>query len=192
MAVMASDLPQYPAPFMPRADEWTVDDLERLPDDGLRYELIDGGLLVSAAPAPPHQRAVRGVFLALHQACPDDCEVFFAPLDYQPDRRNSLEPDVLVVRREDVGPTNVQRPPLLVVEVQSPSTRRRDLLLKRGVYEDFGVPSYWMVDPRVPSVVVCELVRGAYQEVSRIEDDDEVEVRLPYPVRLCAAALARG
>jgi Uma2 family endonuclease len=193
MAVMGTDAPpQYPASFRPLGDEWTVDDLERLPDDGMRYELIDGGLLVSAAPTPQHQRAARGVFRLLDQLCPADCEVFFAPLDYRPDRRNSLEPDVLVVRRGDVGPRSVQGPPLLVVEVLSPSSRRRDQLLKRSVYEDHSVPAYWMFDPDGPSIVVCELVDGTYHEVSRIFGPDMADLRLPYPLQLCAATLAQG
>lgn len=55
---------------LPRSHEWTVDDLEHLPDDGLQYELIDGILLVSPAPMAPHQRAARAVFRLLDQACP--------------------------------------------------------------------------------------------------------------------------
>lgn len=110
---------------MPRAtDDWTVDDLAQLPDDGLRYELVDGMLLVSPAPRPLHQRAIARLHLALAATCPEHLEVFFAPLDWQPDRRNSLEPDLLVVAKDDIGLENITEPLALAVEVlwQSPET----------------------------------------------------------------------
>ena len=87
--------------------EWTVDDLETLPDDGLRYELLDGTLIVSPAPVPRHQRAIVRLVLLLSAACPADHEVFVAPLDWQPDRRTSLEPDLLVVRKDRIGEKNI-------------------------------------------------------------------------------------
>ncbi len=71
-----------PVALMRTTDDWTVDDLARLPDDGLRYELVDGVLLVSPAPRPLHQRAVLELALLLREACPEDLEVFVAPLDF--------------------------------------------------------------------------------------------------------------
>ena len=73
-------------------------------------------------------------------------------------------------------------PPLLVVEVQSPSTRTIDLVLKRRVLEEAGVPSYWLVDPDDGVVTVLELVDGAYAERARGTD---VTVERPFPVRVC-------
>ena len=68
---------------MPReSPEWTVDDLDRLSDDGLRYELLDGTLLVSPAPSKRHQRAAARIFTTLATACPLEFEAFFAPLDW--------------------------------------------------------------------------------------------------------------
>jgi len=110
--------------------EWTVDLLETLPDDGLRYEIIDGTLIVSPSPVPRHQRAILRLALLLTAACPPDHEVFIAPLDWQPDRRTSLEPDLLVVRKDRIGETNITQTPTLVVEVLSPGTARIDRRLK--------------------------------------------------------------
>lgn len=126
---------------MPRAtDDWTVDDLAQLPDDdGLRYELIDGTLIVSPSPRPIHQRASRRLMLVLEAACPPHMEVFYAPLDWQPDRRNSLEPDLLVVAKEDIGEENITAPLQLAVEILSPSSRLRDTQLKYAKYEEGGV-----------------------------------------------------
>ncbi len=174
---------------MPRGDEWTVADLAALPDDGLQYELADGVLLVSPAPRPRHQVVLGELYLLLRATCPSDLQVLMAPVDFQPTSRRSLQPDLLVVRRSDVGETNIVRPLLLAVEVLSPSTRSKDLLLKRGLYEDSGVTSYWTVDPDEPSVTALELRAGAYVEVGRAEGDDLLELALPFPVRLSPRAL---
>ncbi len=174
---------------MPRGRDWTVADLADLPDDGLQYELADGVLLVSPAPRPRHQVVVGEMHLLLSAACPSELQVFLAPLDYQPTNRRSFQPDLLVVRRTDVGELNIVAPLLLAVEVLSPSTRSKDLLLKRGMYEQSGVASYWIVDPDEPSVTALELLDGCYVEVGRVVGDEVLALDLPYPVRLCPRAL---
>src|SRR4029077_12961539 len=100
--------------------EWTVDALETLPDNGLRYEILDGTLLVTPSPTPRHQGAIVELTVLLRNACPSDHKVFVAPLDWQPDGRTSLEPDLMVVRRDRIGEKNITQPPALVVEVLSP------------------------------------------------------------------------
>ena len=132
---------------LPRDHAWTVADLELLPDDGLRYELVDGTLLVSAAPSKQHQRVIGNLYLLLRAACPPELEVFLAPTDYQPTATRSLQPDLLVVTRADTGPNAVTMPLALAVEVLSPSSRSIDLVLKRELYEQAGVQCYWVVDP---------------------------------------------
>ena len=86
---------------LPRDHAWTVKELATLPDDGLRYELVDGTLLVSAAPSKLRQRAVGNLYLLLRAVCPPELEVFLAPTDYQPTASRSLQPDLLVVSRDD-------------------------------------------------------------------------------------------
>ena len=178
-------------PVMPREGEWTVEDLAAIPDDGLQYELADGVLLVSPAPRPRHQRATGNLFQVLRAAVPPDLEVFFAPLDFQPTRHTSLQPDLLVVRRTDVGELNITAPLLLAVEVLSPSTRAKDLLLKHGLYQDSGVASYWVVDPLLPSLTVWELTAGAYVEVARVEGEQSARLEAPFPVTVTPAELLR-
>ena len=174
---------------LPRDHDWTVEDLRTLPDDGLQYELADGVLLVSPAPRPVHQRAVGRVFLALVAACPPELEVFVAPVDYQPTERRSLQPDVLVVRREDVGDEAIQRPLLLAVEVLSPSTRAKDLLVKRALYADSGVHAFWSVDLDVPSITTWRLQDGAWADDRVAVGDEELTVELPFMVRVVPASL---
>ena len=108
---------------------------------------------------------------------------------FQPTRHRSLQPDVLVVERAGLGEDNVQQGLLLAVEVLSPSTRAKDLVLKRAPYEDSGVPSYWVVDPDEPSVLVLELEDGRYVERARVTDSGIVEVTAPFAVSLEAATL---
>lgn len=115
----------------PRPGEWTVDDLAHLPDDGMRYELFDGELVVSPAPFPLHQRSVAAFYRLLYAACPPDLEVLFSPIDFQPTKKRSFEPDLVVVRRADVRPMAVlTAPPLLTVEVISTSSRKRIVVEK--------------------------------------------------------------
>jgi Uma2 family endonuclease len=178
-------------PVMPRGGDWTVDDLLDLPDDGLQYELAEGVLLVTPAPRPRHQRVLGNLFDVVRAAATSDAEVFFAPLDFQPTRRTSLQPDLLVVRRADVGELNVTGPLLLAVEVLSPSTRAKDLLLKRGLYESAGVTSYWVVDPDEPSLRAWELVDATYVEVARVSADETAQLTRPFAVAVTPAQLLR-
>lgn len=174
---------------MPRGGDWTVGDLDGLPDDGLQYELADGMLLVTPAPRPRHQRVLGKLAVLMHAAVPANLEVFFAPVDYRPHGRTSLQPDLLVVRREDVGELNITAPLLLAVEVLSPSTRSKDLLLKRGLYEQAGVSSYWVVDADEPSLRAWDLVDGAYVEVALAVGDEVATLRRPFSVEVTPSAL---
>lgn len=164
--------------------EFTFEDLDALPDDGLQYELVDGMLLVTPAPLPRHQQGLFEIAFRLRLECPAQLQVFVAPLDFRPTSRRSLQPDVLVVRREDVGPKNIQRPLQLAVEVLSPSTRSKDLLLKRQLYADAGVPTYWIFDPEAPSLTVLRLDGDKYVEDMVVSGADVYEADLPYPVRI--------
>ncbi len=175
---------------MPRESrDWTVDDIDLLPDDGLQYELLDGLLLVTPAPVPVHQRAVVRMLLLLSEACTSRFEVFVAPLDWRPDIRTSLQPDLLVVDKDRIGVKNITEPLALAVEILSPSTRRKDMVLKRSKYEDAGVASYWIVDPAAPSFVAYDMVDGRYVEVAAARDAQTAEVTMPFPARIVPSTL---
>jgi Uma2 family endonuclease len=160
----------------------TYADLQALPDDHNRYELIDGELLVSPAPSRAHQRAVGNLHLLLHAACPPTLEVLFAPFDWLVDDHNVFEPDLLVARRDDFTDWYLPCPPVLAVEVLSPTTRHRDLGRKRDAYARAGLANYWVVDPLVPSVRVLRPVEGTFYEVAHAADDGPVTVERPFPV----------
>jgi Uma2 family endonuclease len=126
----------------PVSRPFTVADLETMPDDGRRYELIDGELLVSPAPGWSHQEAAHTLYLTLRAACPRDLRVLTAPFAVQIDNFNELQPDVLVASFTDLTEVNLPRPPLLAVEIISPSSGLRDRSLKKAVYERMAVPSF--------------------------------------------------
>src|SRR3954466_6314956 len=81
---------------------FTVEDLERMPDDGRRYELLDGVLLVSPAPGTRHQKIVVRLGSVLDQHCPVDLHVLAAPFGVRTAKDTELQPDVLVARDEDL------------------------------------------------------------------------------------------
>ena len=171
---------------------WSVEDLDDLPDDGLQYELFDGTLVVSAAPNIPHQRAAFACSRLLHAQCPPELEVFMAPLDFQPTRRTSLQPDVLVARRDSLGVKNLTIAPVLVVDVLSESTRSKDLILKREMYQRSGVTSYWVLDPIAVSLNAYDLIEGVYRRAGAAHGDEKVSLNLPFTVMVCPADLVAG
>lgn len=141
-------------------------DLATFPDDNLRREIIDGELIVTAAPATRHQRAVGNVFFHLEAYCRrSGGQVFPAPTDVYLDDFNVVEPDVLWVASEHIEQVEekfVRGRPDVVVEVSSPSTRRLELVRKRELYARFGVPEYWYVDLEVDRVEIYRLEAGAF------------------------------
>jgi Uma2 family endonuclease len=175
---------------IPVEDDFVADDLDQLPDDGNRYELVDGLLLVSPSPTERHQRGLGGLFVLLHAAAPPGVRVYGAPLDVRLTERVQVQPDLIVV--EDGPPRDkLDRLPLLCVELLSPGTRRHDLVLKRRAYEREGITSYWLVDPLTPSLTVLELHGGAYVQVARVEGEQSWEATQPFPVTVVPAQLLR-
>jgi Uma2 family endonuclease len=174
---------------MPReSHDWTVHDLDLIPEDGLQYELFDGALLVSPAPTRLHQRAVARMFTILTAACPPEFEVLLAPLDRRPDGRTSSQPDILVLGDRDSRGV-VADSLLLAVEVLSPSTRRKDAVFKRSKYEDSGVTSFWDVDPEAPAISAFELVAGHYVLAGEATGDAAVTLSRPFAVTVIPSTL---
>lgn len=186
MSVMTSVIP-HGRPF-------TVDDLEGMPDDGNRYELIDGMLLVSPAPGWAHQEMGLALAVHLRALCPRDLRVLVAPFAVQTAFDSEVQPDVIVTRFTDLTPKNLPVAPSLAVEVLSRSTRLVDRNLKKAHYERIGVPSYWILDPAEPgALIVFELDgEGRYQEIAHVEGDDEFVATRPFPVTVVPARLLDG
>jgi Uma2 family endonuclease len=169
-----------------RGEPFTVDDLERMPEDGRRYELIDGMLIVSPAANAPHQRVATVLAHLLEDACPDDLVVFGAPVNIRFSFRSALEPDVVVARAADSAGVRLTTMPLLVAEVLSPDSVLRDLNLKKAAYERFGIPSYWVVDPDLerPSLRAFELDGDCYAQVAGATGSETFRARKPFSVEI--------
>src|SRR5205807_4714281 len=116
--------------------------------------------------------AVARLIVLLKGAAGEEHDVLPAPFDYKVSDLTVLQPDLLVARRTDLGAERLERTPLLVVEVQSPSTRRIDLGTKRLAFEGAGVPWYWLFEPDEPSLTVLELAGDAYQEATRVMGEE--------------------
>jgi Uma2 family endonuclease len=155
------------------AAEFTVDDLDSMPDDGKRYELVDGTLIVSPAPRFGHQTALGGLYSLLHAAVGVGHSVVFAPFDWRLSTTTQFQPDLLVMPRLPLDAPRLEQTPALVVEVLSPSTRRIDLGTKRIAYEEAGVPAYWVFDPTAPSLIVFRLgSAGRFDEPVEVHRQD--------------------
>lgn len=169
----------------------TAADLETLPDDGHRYELLDGTLLVSPAPGFSHQTMLGQLHIRLQAACPGELRVILAPFAILLTPSTELQPDLLVARRTDFTAKNLPVAPLLAVEIRSPSTALIDRTLKRAAYARHGTPSYWLVDPdpSVPSILALELRGEDYVEAAHAVGSEEFLVTRPFPLRVTPADL---
>jgi Uma2 family endonuclease len=176
-------------------EAFTREYLEHTPDDGRRYELVDGTLIVSAAPGRVHQRAALQLAVLLRAACPAEMEVLLGPFAVALAKDTEIQPDIVVGRNEDYTEREITAP-LLVVEVLSPDTRMYDTHVKRERFERAGTPSFWVVDPVVrpdeAALVGWELDdKGRYREVAKATGEERFEATIPFPVAVIPADLVR-
>jgi Uma2 family endonuclease len=180
-----------PVNTLPQSRPLTRADLGSVPDDGHRYELVDGALIVTPAPSTRHQRAVVRLTVALAAGCPPGLEVMVAPFDVALSDDTVMQPDLLVARVEDFTEHDLRVPPVLAVEVLSPSTRLIDLNLKRARYEAAGCPAYWVIDPDQPSLTVWELRDQRYAEVANVRGEASFTASIPFQVTVKPSDLVR-
>jgi Uma2 family endonuclease len=129
--------------------QWTLDEVHSLPDDGNRYELVRGQLFVTPPPTDPHETiAARLSHLLFAYVEREKLGYVYRPLAVMRFEGSEVEPDLMVRQpNPSAEPTWDNAPvPILVVEILSPSTRRRDQVQKRSLYMDAGVAEYWMID----------------------------------------------
>jgi Uma2 family endonuclease len=141
----------------------TVADLEAMPDDGRRYELIGGAIWITAPPGPAHQRISRRLLALLEVAAPPGHEVFDAPIDLDLHGEQRVQPDRVVVPSSSIGQKRLSLPVLLVVEIVSGGSKTQDTVTKRAVYAAAGIPAYWIVDPDGDITALRLDDAGAYQ-----------------------------
>ena len=137
----------------------TYREFRHFPEDGNTHELIDGEHLMSPAPGTYHQSVSRHIQFQLYRQLEEKglAQVFNAPTDVELSPVDIVQPDLLVVAHERgriISPSRIIGAPDLVVEIVSPSTRERDRELKRRLYEQRGIPVYWLVDPEAQTITV--------------------------------------
>lgn len=154
----------------------TYEDYAALPNDGKRYEILDGVLFVTAAPSRTHQRIVLTLAMSLetHVRTHNLGEVNIAPFDVILSDLNVVEPDIIFVatdRMSSFSNRGLEGAPTLVVEVLSPSTARVDQNTKLQIYARHGVPYYWIVEPEAHAIDVHVLAGSSYRTPQRFVDD---------------------
>ncbi len=145
-----------------------------LPNNGRRYEIIDGELFVTPSPLWRHQNVLTNLLLSLGEFVKkqDLGKVVPAPMDVVLSDYDVVEPDILYIsktRGSIVTDNNVQGAPDLVVEILSESTAKVDRTTKLKLYARYGVAEYWVVDPATCSVEIYRLVSGGYELVSQLD-----------------------
>jgi Uma2 family endonuclease len=154
----------------PPQGQWTYQDYAALPEDGNRYEVLQGVLYMAPSPGRWHQKAsiLISYYLLLAIQFTGLGEVYTAPFDVVLDPKNTVQPAVLVVLNEHLDrltERGMVGAPDLVVEIASPSTVRLDLREKLDAYASACVPEYWIVNPDVRTVEVFTLKRGVYSSL---------------------------
>ena len=154
-------------PGLPQG-RWTYATYAALPNDGQRYEVIDGVLYIAPAPIPAHQATAALVvfYLLQHVQFAGRGRVLPAPIDVELLPNVVVQPDVLVVLSANVGiitPTRIIGAPDLVVEVSSPGTAGYDRRQKQDAYARGGVAEYWIADPLARTIEVLVLAAGSYR-----------------------------
>ena len=132
------------------ARRYTVADVLAFPEDGRRYELIRGELVVSPAPMPRHQELIARLAVLLRRYCEheaNDLRTFLGPADISWDDETLVQPDLFVVPvSQATNDWRTFQDLVLAVEVISPSSRRADRVEKRRLYQSHRVGTYWIVD----------------------------------------------
>ncbi len=149
---------------------------------GSRYEVLDGCVVVTPPTTFFHERVEGAVFAQLWNAAPEGVEVLGSNFGYYYDDPSFVMADITVARTADCEERGTTVAPLLVVEVLSRSTRRRDVTGKWSIYAGAGVPSYWIVDPVEPSLTVLTLTDGLYVETARVTGAEPLTVEQPFEV----------
>ena len=170
-----------------------VADLDRLPDDSHRWELLDGVLVVSPRPSTVHQTVAARLLVLIQNHCPPELQPVSEPA-VQLNDTTEFDPDLVVVPLNEIGGAKFHQPPRLIVEIRSPSTAIIDLNRKKAAYERFGVPSYWIVVPdrEKPELIVFELEERGYAEAAHVTGGEAFTATRPFQVTVTPSQLVAG
>ncbi|MHB1757363.1 MAG: Uma2 family endonuclease [Leptospirillum sp.] len=165
---------------------WTYEEFMTLPEGGAcRYEIIEGELFMTPSPNSKHQEISGNLFAVIwtHLRSNPFGKVFAAPYDvvFSQDPLQVTEPDLVFVSKAHasiITEKNIQGVPDLLIEILSPGTAATDRRVKRALYERFGVPEYWIVDPEAEAVQVFRLSNGRYGIGLEFRKEDALDSHL--------------
>lgn len=175
----------------PPQGQWTYQDYAALPNDGNRYEILEGVLYMAPAPEIPHQIAVSRILteLMIHVEYKGLGRALAPPTDVELASDFVCEPDVVVVLKEHserITSSRILGAPDLVVEVASPSTTQRDRTVKKRRYALAGIKEYWLVEPKQQTIEVLILENGEYYSLGVFKGKETLTSRIvldfPRPV----------
>jgi len=155
----------------------TYDDFVQFPDDGQRHELIDGEHYVTPSPNTKHQTISLNLTVLIGGWLERNPigRLFHAPFDVVFSNFDVVEPDLLYLSNaraaDALTPQHVRGVPELVIEIGSPSTRKRDETIKRRLYERAGVAEYWVVDPELDAIRVYRRDGDTFARVTELSAD---------------------
>lgn len=155
----------------------TYDDFVQFPDDGQRHELIDGEHYVTPSPNTKHQRVSINLTVVIGSWLERNPigQLFHAPFDVVFSHFDVVEPDLLYLSNaraaDALTPQHVRGVPELVIEIGSPSTRKRDETVKRQLYERAGVSEYWVIDPEIDTIRVYRRDGDTFGRVIEVSAD---------------------
>ena len=175
--------------IMVTANLLTRADLDALPDDGLRHELIDGQFVMTPAPGTDHQTIADSFVEILRPIVRGTgLKVLSSPYDVVLGP-HVVQPDVVLAPRVSFTTKDLPVPPLLAIEVLSPSTSHLDRGRKRELYAEAGVDHYWIVDPDEPAITTYKLIDGTYRQTAHASGDQPLDVEHPVALRITPAEL---
>lgn len=175
--------------------DWTYEKYRELPDDGNRYEVLDGKLYVTPAPSSYHQKVSRRIqFLFYELERAGQGEVYNAPVDLIVSGAQPAQPDLVYLTNEQLKfltRRGIEGPPALVVEILSPSTARTDRIDKLKLYQKVGVRHYLLVDVHAHTIEILLLDGATYRVVASLGPSDEFTLE-PYSVTFVVDELFEG
>lgn len=175
------------------AGTWTYEDLFTLPDDGRRYEIIEGELYEMPSPDSSHARTIiKLISMLLPILARLGGEIFTAPFDVFFSGASPVQPDILMILpggTARVVKRGVEGPPDLLIEVLSPSNRDHDILTKRALYGIAGVREYWIVDPEARTIEILTLDRDALHLAQAASGEDWLVSPLLGPLSITVESL---
>lgn len=168
------------AQYIPLQKTFTYQDYLKLPEDGNRYEVIEGELVMVAAPYSFHQYVSQNIEFELRIFLKSNelGQYYHAPIDVVLSDTTIVQPDIIFISRDNMKiltEKNITGSPDLVIEIISPSTAYYDLIEKKEIYERHGVREYWLVDPKKQWVEVYQNVNQKFELLQRADKEGTVQ-----------------